>query len=92
MLQRRGALMNIFRRTSRDPRAGIRARRYFTATGVSSNTRPRCLGNIATTQSQPHSVELARIPGRQVGRPGSIVFDQIDGDLSGILAFMDELF
>jgi hypothetical protein len=51
-----------------------------------------CLGNVATTQSQPHSVELARIAGRQVRRPTGIVLDQIDRDLGGILAFMDELF
>jgi len=50
-----------------------------------------CLGNIAAAQSQPHSVELARIVGGQIGRPNGIVFDQIDGDLGGILAFMDEL-
>jgi hypothetical protein len=48
--------------------------------------------NIATTQSQPHSVEYLRIAGRQVRRPTSIVFDQIDGNLGGIFAFMDEFF
>jgi hypothetical protein len=51
-----------------------------------------CLGTIAAAQSQPHSVELARIVGGQIGRPNGIVSDQIDRNLDGILAFMDELF
>jgi hypothetical protein len=51
-----------------------------------------CLGTIAAAQNQPHSVELARIVGGQIERPSGIVFDQIDGDLGGILAFMDEFF
>jgi len=49
-----------------------------------------CLGNIAAAQL--HTVELARFVGGQIGRPNGIVFDQIDGDLVGILAFVDELF
>ena len=34
----------------------------------------------------------ATLPRQEIGRPSGIVFDQIDGDLGGILAFMDELF
>jgi hypothetical protein len=40
----------------------------------------------------PPYVELTRIVGGQIGRPNGIVFDQVDGDVGGILAFMDELF
>jgi hypothetical protein len=50
------------------------------------------LRNVAATQGQPHRIELARIVGRKIRRPCSIVLDQIDGDLGGILALVDELF
>jgi hypothetical protein len=56
------------------------------------STMVGCLGNIATAQSRPHRVELARVIGRKIRRPSGIVFDQIDSDLGGILAFMDEHF
>ena len=88
-----GTLTMFFRRTKaskrRFPRPPLlcRNRRQLEHSTVFG-----CLGNIATAQSQPHSLKLVGIAGRQVRRPGGIVFDQIDGDLGGVLAFMNELF
>jgi hypothetical protein len=47
-------------------------------------------GDFTFTQRQPDSIELLCIFQRKIRRPAGIVLDEVDGNFSRVMAFMNE--